>query len=54
MKKTYMTPVVQVENAQPANLLCESFKSNVDLTSSGTGSDGEARAQEWNMWGEDE
>ena len=54
MKKTYMTPATHVENAWPTNLICESFKSNVDLTSSGTGSDGEARTQEWNMWGEDE
>ena len=48
-----MTPIVNVESAQPVNLLCESFQSNVGLTPGG-GSDGEAHTQEWNMWGEDE
>ena len=48
-----MTPIVNVESAQSANLLCESFQSNVGLGSGG-GSDSEARTQEWNMWGEDE
>ena len=50
-----MTPIVNVESAQPANLLCESFTSNVDLTPGG-GSNGEARSPEcdWNIWGEDE
>lgn len=54
MKKTYITPLVNLENAQPANLLCESFKSNVDLEPSG-GSDGNARAPEvdWDMWGDE-
>ena len=41
-----------MEDAQPANLLCESFNSNVDLTPGG-GSDGDARAQEWSIWGDE-
>ena len=53
MKKTYLKPTVNVENAQPASLLCESFTTNVGLTPGG-GSDGDARAQEWSIWGEDE
>jgi len=52
MKKTYLKPIVNVENAQPASLLCESFQSNVGLTPGG-GSNGEARTQEWNIWGDD-
>ena len=53
MKQTYLKPIVNVENAQLTAFLCESFKTNVGLTSGG-GSDGEARTQEWNIWGEDE
>ena len=53
MKKTYLKPTVNVENAQPASLLCESFTSNVGLTPGG-GSADDARAQEWSIWGEDE
>ena len=52
MEKTYVIPAVKVEYATPANLLCESFKSNVDLTPGG-GSDGDARTQEWNIWGDE-
>ena len=39
----------------PESLLCESFQSdsNVGLTPGG-GSDGDARAQEWSIWGDDE
>ena len=51
MKKTYITPIVNVENAMPANLLCESFKSNVGLEPGGS-SNGEAQAPEWNIWEE--
>ena len=53
MKRTYIKPIVKEESAQPANLLCESFKSNVGLTQ-GNGSDGEARTPEWNVWGDAE
>lgn len=52
MKRTYIKPSLKEENAQPVSLLCESFKSNVDL-SQGSGSDGEARAPEWDVWGDD-
>ena len=52
MKKIYLQPILNVENAMPANLLCESFKSNAGLESGG-GSDGEAQAPEWNMWGDE-
>lgn len=48
-----MTPILKMEDAMPANLLCESFKSNVGLEPGG-GSDGDARTEEWNIWGEDE
>ena len=49
-----MTPIVNVENAMPESLLCESFNSNVDLTPGG-GSNGEARSPEcdWNIWGDE-
>ena len=53
MKKVYMTPIVNVESAEPTNLLCESFNSNAGLDGGG-GSDGEAHAPEWDVWGEDE
>jgi len=52
MKKTYIMPNVNVESAQPANLLCESFTSNVDLNPGG-GSDGVARTEEWSIWGDE-
>lgn len=52
MKKTYMTPILKMEDAMPANLLCESFTSNVGLEDGG-GSNGDARTQEWNIWGEE-
>lgn len=51
MKKTYIAPIVNVENAMPESLLCESFNSNVGLEPGG-GSDGEARTQEWSIWGD--
>jgi len=53
MKKTYLKPIVKTESAMPVSLLCESFNSNVDLTQGG-GSDGDARAQEWSIWGDEE
>jgi len=53
MKKTYLKPIVNTRSAQPTNLLCESFQTNVGLTPDG-GSDGDARAQEWNIWDKDE
>jgi len=53
MKKTYLKPSVNMEGAQPTVPLCESIQSNVDLTI-GDGSNGEARAKEWDIWGEDE
>ena len=55
MKKTYITPTLNVENAMPESLLCESFHSNVGLEPGG-GSDDDARAPEsaWDIWGEKE
>lgn len=53
MKKTYMKPTLDVENAMPANLLCESFTSNLGLEPGG-GSNGEAQAPEWDVWGDAE
>lgn len=55
MKKTYMTPVVNVEKAQPTSLLCESFGSNVGIGNGG-GSNGNAHTKEeeaWDIWGEE-
>ena len=54
MKKTYMTPIVNVESAQPTNIICVSFTSNTDLEDGG-GSDGNAHApeSEWDMWGDE-
>ena len=52
MKKTYITPVLNVESAEPANLLCESFNGGDTGLTPGGGSDGDARTQEWNIWGE--
>ena len=54
MKKTYLTPIIKMEDAMPANLLCESFRTNAGLDQ-GSGSDGEARAPQtdWNIWGEE-
>ena len=51
MKKTYITPTLNVENAMPESLLCESFHSNVGLEPGGA-SDEEARTQEsaWEIW----
>ena len=55
MKKTYITPVLKMEDAQTASLLCESFygDENTGLTPGG-GSDGDARTQEWNIWSDEE
>lgn len=49
-----MTPAVNVENAQPTSLLCESFNSDSGL-SGGGGSDGNAHVKEseWDIWGEE-
>ena len=54
MKKTYMAPTLNVEQAQPTSLLCESFTSNVGLEG-GEGSSGTAHAPEssWDIWGEE-
>ena len=54
MKKTYMTPIVNVESAQATNIICVSFDSNVGLEG-GSGSNGDAHAPEsdWDMWGEE-
>ena len=47
-----MTPIVNVESAQPISILCVSFHSDTDIEDKG-GSDGEARTKEddWDMWG---
>ena len=54
MKKTYLKPILNVDNAMPETLICVSFNSNAGLDSGG-GSDGEARAPEidWNIWGDE-
>ena len=54
MKKIYLMPTMNVENAEPESLLCESFysDSNTGLEPGG-GSDGAARAPEWDIWGEE-
>ena len=54
MKKEYSTPIVNVESALPANLLCESLNNNANIEDGG-GSDGSARAPEadWNLWGDE-
>ena len=53
MKKEYMKPIMNVDNAQPANIICVSFDSNVGLDG-GDGSNGDAHAPEsdWDMWGD--
>ena len=55
MKKIYLQPTINVENAMPANLLCESFKGDdsTGLTDGGASGDA-AHAPEWDLWGEDE
>lgn len=52
MKNTYLTPIVKVDVAQPANLLCESLNNNAGIEN-GDGSGDDARAPEdnWDMWG---
>ena len=56
MKKRYMTPIVNVECAEPENIICTSIKSddNTGLTPGG-GSSGDAHAPEveWDMWGDE-
>ena len=54
MKKTYMTPIVNVESAQPTNIICVSFDSNVGLEDGG-GSNGNAHAPEsdWDIWADE-
>jgi hypothetical protein len=54
MKKLYMTPIVNVENAVPTNIICSSFKSDDDTgLSNGGGSDGSSHTKEgdWDIWG---
>ena len=56
MKKTYLTPIMNVEGAQATNIICVSFKSDDDTgMNNGGGSDGNAHAPEndWNIWGEE-
>lgn len=53
MKKTYMTPVVNVESAQPTSIIC--FSSNAGIGDGG-GSNGDANTKEdnaWEIWGEE-
>ena len=54
MKKTYMTPIVNIESAQPTNIICVSFDSNVGLEDGG-GSNGNAHAPEsdWDIWADE-
>ena len=54
MKKTYLMPTVKVEDAQPANIICSSFKSDDDTgLSNGGGSTDVAHTKEgdWDIWG---
>ena len=50
-----MTPIMNVESAQPANIICISFNGGDTGMSGGGGSDGEAHAPEtdWNVWGDE-
>ena len=52
MKKTYLIPVFQVEEAQAAQMLAESLAINPDTTVDGS----EALTAEyksWDIWGEE-
>lgn len=55
MKKVYLTPTVNVESAQPTNIICTSIHGDGDTgLIGGGGSAGEGHAPEWDLWGEDE
>ena len=55
MKKIYLTPIMNVECAEPESIICTSIKSDTDTgLTPGGGSNGEAHAPEWDLWGEDE
>ena len=46
-----MTPIVNVESAQPTSLLCESIRSDVDIDNGGgTRSDSHAKEDERDNW----
>ena len=52
MKNTYLTPIVKVDVAQPANLLCESLNNNAGIENGdGRGDDARAPEANWDMWG---
>ena len=55
MKKTYMQPTMNVESAQPSNIISTSFTGGggTGLVGGG-GSDGEAHTKEWEIWGDEE
>ena len=47
-----MTPIVNVESAQPTSLLCESIKSDVGIDNGGgSSSDSHAKEDDWDIWG---
>jgi len=53
MKKTYLIPAMQVEEAQAAQMLAESLTINSETTVDGS----QALTKEdgnWNIWGEEE
>ena len=54
MKKTYMQPTMNVENATPTTIICTSVNGGGTGLIGGGGSSGEGQAPEWNVWGEDE
>ena len=52
MKKAYMTPIVNLESAQPTSLLCESIRSDVGIDNGGgSSSDSHAKEDDWDIWG---
>ena len=54
MKKVYIQPIVNVENAMPTTIICTSLNGGGTGLIGGGGSDGEANAPEWDVWGDDD
>jgi hypothetical protein len=56
MKKQYLKPILNVDNAMPETLICVSVYGNEGTgLEPGGGNDGEARAPQadWNIWGDE-
>lgn len=53
MKKVYMMPTMNVEQAQPTYIIAVSFNGGDTGLSGSEGSDGEAHTKEdnWDIWG---